>query len=113
MLGSQIGPPMLPPFRDLAPLLPGIALWALAFYLPLTASLTPLEQSLAAGPLDPAVQQLLLVLAGLALALAVGLGSEVAVCWALGPGWASSLALMAVLAGLFWGLAGRRDDPPA
>jgi hypothetical protein len=103
---------MLLPLRDLAPLVPGIALWALALYLPLTATLTPLERSLAAGPLDATVQQVLLVLAGLALALAVGLGSEVAVSWALGPGWASSLGLMAVLAGLFWGLASRRDDPP-
>jgi len=113
MLGSQLGPAMPFPLRDLAPLVPGIALWALAFYLPLTASLTPLERRLAAGPLAPVAQQLLLVLSGLALALTVGLGSEVAFSWALGPGWASSLGLMAVLAGLFWGLAARDDDPPA
>jgi hypothetical protein len=102
------------PLRDLAPLLPGVALWALAFYLPLTAALTPLERSLAAGPLDANAQQLLLVVSGLALALVVGLISEVAFSWALGPSWATSLGLMAVLAGLFWGLADRGDeDPPA
>jgi hypothetical protein len=100
------------PLRDLVPLLPGVALWALAFYLPLTASLMPLERSLAAGSLDPAVQQLLLVLAGLVLALAVGMASEVVLSWALGPGWATSLGLMAVLAGLFWGLADRGEEPP-
>jgi hypothetical protein len=48
-----------------------------------------------------------------ALALAVGLGCEVVLSWVLGPGWASSLGLIAVLAGLFWSVAGRDDDPPA
>jgi hypothetical protein len=43
----------------------------------------------------------------------VGLASEVAFSWALGPSWATSLGLMAVLAGLFWGLADRGEDPPA
>jgi hypothetical protein len=53
------------------------------------------------------------VAAGVALALAVGLGCEVVLSWVLGPSWASSLGLIAVLAGLFWSVAGRDDDPPA
>ena len=44
-------------------LLPGIALWALALYLPLSGPITRFEESLAAGPLDAGSQQLLLVLA--------------------------------------------------
>lgn len=113
MLGSLPGVPMLLSFADLTPLLPGIALWALALALPLTALLTPLERSLAAGALAPASQQLLLVVAGVALALVVGVGCELLLSWLLGPGWASSLGLIAVLAGLFWSVAGRSDDPPA
>jgi hypothetical protein len=113
MLRSLNGPSMPFPLADLAPLLPGVALWGLALYLPLTASLAPLERTLAAGSLDPVAQQGLLVVAGLLLALAVGLASELALSWALGPGWASSLGLMAVLAGLFWSLADRGEEPPS
>jgi hypothetical protein len=29
--------------------------------------------------------------------------------WALGPGWGTSLGLMAALYGLFWGLAASRE----
>jgi protein-S-isoprenylcysteine O-methyltransferase Ste14 len=72
-----------------------------------------MERGLDAGALAPATQQLLLVAAGVALALAVGLGCEVVLSWVLGPSWASSLGLIAVLAGLFWSVAGRDDDPPA
>lgn len=113
MLGSQPGAPMLLSLRDLAPLLAGIALWALALALPLSALLAPLERSLAAGALAPPAQQVLLVATGVGLALAVGVGCEFVLSWVLGPGWASSLGLIAVLAGLFWSLAGRADDPPA
>jgi hypothetical protein len=113
MLGSKPGAPMLLSLADLSPLLPGIALWALALALPLTSLLTPMERGLAAGALAPAIQQLLLVAAGVALALVVGVGCEVVLSWVLGPGWASSLGLIAVLAGLFWSVAGRDDDPPA
>lgn len=113
MLGSQPGVPMPLSFADLTPLLPGIALWALALALPLSALLTPLERALAAGSLAPASQQLLLVAAGVGLALVVGVGCELLLSWVLGPGWASSLGLIAVLAGLFWSVAGRADDPPA
>ncbi len=90
-------------------LLPGIALWALALYLPLSGPISRFEESLAQGPLSAGSQQLLLVLASLALALAVGVVIEIVLCWALGPGWSSSLGLMAVLAGLFWTVASRQD----
>jgi hypothetical protein len=50
MLGSQPGAPMLLSLADLSPLLPGIALWALALALPLTALLTPRS---AVWPLEP------------------------------------------------------------
>ena len=109
MLGSQPGAPMLLSLHDLAPLLPGIALWALALALPLTALLNPLERGLSEAALAPGTQQLLLVAVGVVLALAVGAGCELLLSWVLGPGWASSLGLMAVLAGLFWSLAGRDD----
>jgi hypothetical protein len=36
--------------------------------------------------------------------------TELLLCWTLGPGWASSLGLMAVLSGLFWAVASRRDS---
>lgn len=116
MLGSSPGqsaphaalPPMSPvPAFDWMPLLPGIALWALALYLPLSLPLGRFEESLQAGPLDASGQQLVLVLASLALALAVGAVFELGLCWALGPGWASSLGLMAVLGGFGWGLLSR------
>jgi len=72
-------------------LLPGSALWALALYLPLSAPLSRLEEALAAGPLDEGSQLVALVVSSLLLAL--------------GPGWGTSLGLVAALYGLFWGLA--------
>ena len=95
------------PDFDWMPMLPGIALWALALYLPLSLPLSRFEESLRDGPLDAGSQQLALVVASLALALAVGSGVQLALGWALGPGWASSLAFMAVLAGLSWALISR------
>lgn len=98
--------PLLPAV-DWMLLLPGMALWALALYLPLSLPLGRLEESLQAGPLDAGGQQLVLVVASLAVALVTGGLVQLVLCWALGPGWASSLALMAVLAGLGWGLLSR------
>jgi hypothetical protein len=96
---------------DWISLLPGISFWALALYLPLSLPLSRLEQALAAGSLDGDLQQVLLVLASLALALAIGTLTELALGWALGPGWASSLGLMAAGWGLFTALASRaRQD---
>ncbi|MFM7646941.1 MAG: hypothetical protein ACKO50_02535 [Cyanobium sp.] len=91
-------------------LLPGMALWALALYLPLSLPLQRFEESLAAGPLAPQAQQLVLVLGSLVLALAVGVVVNLVLCWSLGPSWSTSLGLMAVLSGLFWSLASRRDE---
>jgi hypothetical protein len=100
-------PPAPSLLAHLRPLLPGIALWALAFYLPLSLPLARLEEALAAGQLNEGTQLLLLLLSSLLLALAAGLLAEIALGWALGPAWASSLALVAALWGLFWALAGR------
>jgi hypothetical protein len=36
-------------------------------------------------------------------------GVNLVLGWALGPGWGTSLGLMAALYGLFWGLAASRD----
>jgi hypothetical protein len=91
-------------------LLPGTALWALAVYLPLSGPLSRLEEALAAGPLAEDTQQLLLVGSSLLLALAVGAITNLALGWALGPGWGTSLGLMAALYGLFWGLAASRNE---
>ena len=90
-------------------LLPGSALWALALYIPLSGPLTRLEEELAAGSLPESGQQLLLVISSLLLALGVGVVINLGLGWALGPGWSTSLGLMAALYGLFWGVVARRD----
>jgi len=70
---------MLPDFSFAAwrPLLPGISFWALAFYLPLCLPLARLEEGLAAGSLNGPLREGLLLVAGVALALLVGLLSAV------------------------------------
>lgn len=90
-------------------LLPGSALWALAFYLPLSGPLGRLEESMAGGTLSEEMQQSLLIIASLLLALGVGIVINLVLGWALGPGWGTSLGLMAALYGLFWGLAAGRE----
>jgi len=90
-------------------LLPGSALWALAFYLPLSGPLGRLEESMAGGTLSEEMQQSLLIIASLLLALGVGIVINLVLGWALGPGWGTSLGLMAALYGLFWGLAASRE----
>jgi hypothetical protein len=97
-------------YADWRPLLPGIAFWALALYLPVSLPLARLEEALAAGPLQGPLQEVLLVIGSLLLALAAGVVADLALGWALGPGWASSLGLVAMLWGLFWSLAARRPD---
>ncbi|MFM7314183.1 MAG: hypothetical protein ACKO0M_13630 [Cyanobium sp.] len=89
-------------------LLPGSALWALALYIPLSVPLGRLEEALSAAGLDDDLQQTLLIGASLLLALGVGVVVNLALGWALGPGWGTSLGLMAALYGLFWGLAANR-----
>jgi hypothetical protein len=88
-------------------LLPGIALWALALYWPLSLSLAPWEEGLASGPLNGASQQIVLLLGSLSLSLVAGLAIELGLGWALGPSWASSLGLVTALWALFWVLTGR------
>lgn len=107
MLGSSRCSPVLTYGPDWSALAPGIALWALALYLPLSGPLARLEASLSEGSLPPAAQQVVLVVSSLLLALALGVVSVLVVSWALGPGWAGSLGLLAVLAGGFWTLASR------
>jgi hypothetical protein len=92
---------------DWIALLPGIALWALALYLPLSLPLGRLEQALAAGSWPPLLQQAVLVGFSLVAALAVGVIIEVGLGLALGPSWASSLGLIAVGWGFFTALASR------
>ena len=91
-------------------LLPGTALWALAFYVPLSAPLSRLEDALAEGGLSEAGQQAVLVVASLVLALAVGALTNLGLAWTLGPGWGTSLGVMAALYGLFWSLAASRSN---
>jgi hypothetical protein len=90
-------------------LLPGSALWALAFYIPLSVPLARLEEALGAFGLSEDSQQALLISASLLLALAVGVVINLVLGWTLGPSWSTSLGLMAALYGLFWGLAASRD----
>jgi protein-S-isoprenylcysteine O-methyltransferase Ste14 len=97
-------------FIDWRPLFPGMALWAFALYLPLSGPLKRMEDSLAAAGMDEGSQQVILVVSSLMLALAVGVISEIVLCWVLGPGWASSLGLVAALAGFVLSLAARNDQ---
>lgn len=95
---------------DWMPLLPGTALWALALYLPLSLPLGRFEQALADMGVKEGWQQLALVVASLALALAVGAITNLVLGWILGPGWGTSMGLIAVLAGLVLALGGRAED---
>lgn len=90
-------------------LLPGSALWALALYIPLSVPLARLEAALSTTGLSEESQQVLLITASLLLALAVGVLVNLVLSWGLGPGWGSSLGLVAALYGLFWGLAASRE----
>ena len=85
---------------DWMPLLPGTALWALALYLPLSLPLERFEQALAESGLDEDRQH---------LALAVGAVTNLFLAWILGPGWGSSMGLIAVLAGLALALGNGND----
>jgi protein-S-isoprenylcysteine O-methyltransferase Ste14 len=95
------------PVPDWSSLVPGMTLWALALYLPLSAPLARLEEALAEGPLSEPVQIVALVISSLLLALGVGVITQLLLSWALSPSWAASLGLMAALAGGFWTLASR------
>ena len=87
------------------PTLSGGLFWAIALYLPLSAPLSRFEASLERGPLSEPWRQAALVVSSLLLALAVGVGLQLLLGWALGPGWASSLALITIGWSLFLSLA--------
>ena len=94
------------PLADPA-ILRGGLFWALALYVPLSGPLQRLEESLTQGPLNGQSQQSALVISSLLLALAVGVVVQLILWWSLGPGWASSLALISIGWGLFISLARR------
>ena len=89
--------------------LSGGLFWAIALYLPLSAPLSRLEASLESGPLSAAWRQAALVISSLLLAIAIGVAVQLLLGWALGPGWASSLALITIGWSLFLSLA-RKDS---
>ena len=89
--------------------LSGGLFWAIALYLPLSAPLSRFEASLENSPLSTPWRQAALVISSLLLALAVGVLTQLLLGWALGPGWASSLALITIGWGLFLSLA-RKDS---
>ena len=74
----------------------GALFWALALYLPLSGPLNRLETSLAKSTLTRLWQQLFLITSSLLLALAVGIVVQLMLSWTLGPGWASSLGIIAI-----------------
>ena len=88
--------------------LSGGLFWAIAVYLPLSAPLSRFEASLESGPLSEEWRQVALVISSLLLALTVGVVIQLLLGWALGPGWASSLALITIGWSLFISLA-RKD----
>ncbi len=87
----------------------GALLWAIALYVPLSAPLAALEASLSESGLPQAWKQTTLVVSSLLLALAVGLLTQLGASWALGPGWATSLAAIAIGWSLLL-IAANRDD---
>ena len=74
----------------------GGLLWALALYVPLSAPLSRLETSLEKSKLPESLRQPTLVISSLLLALAFGVVTQLGLSWVLGPGWASSLGVVAV-----------------
>ena len=74
----------------------GGLLWALALYVPLSAPLSRLESSLEESKLPESLRQPTLVISSLLLALAFGVVTQLGLSWVLGPGWASSLGVVAV-----------------
>jgi hypothetical protein len=112
MLRLDAAPPMplSDALADWRSLLPGIAIWALALYVPLSLQLGRLEEGLASGPLAAVGSEVVLVLGSLILALVAGLAVDLLLGWTLGPGWASSLGVLAALWGPFLALASRKDS---
>ncbi len=113
MLGSIRKKPLPFDGPDWTPFLPGIALWALALYVPLSKPLERLEQALAEGSMPEAIRGVVLTSSSLLLALAIGTVVDLLLSWGLGPSWASSLGLLVAGWGLFFSLASRaKEDQP-
>ena len=74
----------------------GALFWALALYVPLSGPLGRFEASLADRELTDRWKQAVLFVSSLLLAMVVGLVAQLLMSWVLGPGWASSLALIGV-----------------
>ena len=74
----------------------GALLWAIALYVPLSAPLSTLESSLKESEFPESVRQTVLVISSLLLAVVTGVVTQLGFSWALGPGWASSLGVVAV-----------------
>ena len=74
----------------------GALLWAIALYVPLSAPLSKLESSLEDSGLPESVRQPTLVISSLLLALVSGVVTQLGFSWVLGPGWASSLGVVAM-----------------
>ena len=74
----------------------GALLWAIALYVPLSTPLSKLESSLEDSGLPESVRQPTLVISSLLLAMGTGVVTQLGFSWALGPGWASSLGVVAV-----------------
>ena len=88
----------------------GGLLWALALYVPLSAPLSRLESSLEESKLPESLRQPTLVISSLLLALAFGVVTQLGLSWVLGPGWASSLGVVAVGWSAFLVLASGGED---
>lgn len=92
---------------DLSVLFSGSALWALAFYVPLSGPLSRFEAELITAGLGEVQRQLLLIISSVALAIGVGIVFQLILSWALSPSWAASMGLLAVLATGFWSIASK------
>ena len=79
----------------------GALLWAIALYIPLSGALAPFEESDTEGRPTQTWRQITLIISSLLLSLVVGLIAQLAASWALGPGWASSLAVITIGWSLF------------
>ena len=88
----------------------GGLLWALALYVPLSAPLSKLESSLEESKLPESLRRPTLVISSLLLALAFGVVTQLGLSWVLGPGWASSLGVVAVGWSALLVLASGRED---
>ena len=93
---------------DLSVLFSGSALWALAFYVPLSGPLSRFEAELITAGLGEVQRQLLLIISSVALAIGVGIVFQLILSWALSPSWAVSMGFLAVLATGFWTIASKQ-----